>query len=130
MNNMDKRNLKYYLRWSNGYQQEGQPYIPYQFYLENLETNEIINIENEEAINFIKEKTTNGFRNTNELFENHIKLFKILNIKDGLKNQKKDTNLNIRINGELLKKLKNKSKEENRTLSNLIETIIKDYLKR
>lgn len=127
---MDKRNLKYYLRWSNGFQEEGQPYIPYQFYLENLETKEIIEINNEEAINFIKNKTTNGFRDDNQV-DNHIELFNILNIKDGIKKKEvKDDIFHQRINKELHIRFKEQAKKENRTEANLFETILKDYLNR
>lgn len=44
--------------------------------------------------------------------------------------ESKDTNLNIRMNSELLEKLKDQALKENRTLSNLVETILKDYLNR
>ncbi len=41
----------------------------------------------------------------------------------------KDSILHIRINKELLERLRTIALIENRTLSNLVETILKDYLK-
>lgn len=43
---------------------------------------------------------------------------------------KKDTFLNIRISSDLLKKIKQTAKSENRTLSNLVETVIQKYLEK
>jgi predicted HicB family RNase H-like nuclease len=42
----------------------------------------------------------------------------------------KDSILHIRINAELKQEAIAKAKQENRTLSNLIEKLIKDYLKK
>ena len=42
----------------------------------------------------------------------------------------KDSILHIRINAELKQEAIDKAKQENRTLSNLIEKLIKDYLKK
>ena len=42
----------------------------------------------------------------------------------------KDSILHIRINAELKKEAIDKAKQENRTLSNLVETLLKDYLKK
>ncbi|WP_066645039.1 DUF6364 family protein [Christensenella timonensis] len=38
--------------------------------------------------------------------------------------------LSIRLDEEMIEELRVSAKKENRTLSNLIETILKDYLKR
>lgn len=43
-------------------------------------------------------------------------------------NLPKTSYLNIRLDELIIKELKAKADEENRTLSNLVETIIKDYL--
>jgi len=42
----------------------------------------------------------------------------------------KDSILHIRINAELKQEAIDKAKQENRTLSNLVETLLKDYLKK
>lgn len=49
-----------------------------------------------------------------------IKFTRMKNKKDGI--------LHIRINKELLEELKKQADKENRNLTNLIETIIKNYL--
>lgn len=38
--------------------------------------------------------------------------------------------LNIRIDPQLLKQLKAQAKKENRTLSNLVDTILRNYVKK
>ena len=38
--------------------------------------------------------------------------------------------LSIRLDEEMIEELRVSAKKENRTLSNLIETVLKDYLKR
>jgi predicted HicB family RNase H-like nuclease len=42
----------------------------------------------------------------------------------------KNSVLHTRISEELLEELKKQAKAENRTLSNLVETVLKDYLKK
>lgn len=69
------------LRWTNGSSDEYGNVHPYAFYLEDLKTGKYIAIKNEEAINLIKKLSTNAFRNE-KIYESHIKLFEVLNLKN------------------------------------------------
>lgn len=75
-----KNEYGYVLRWINGGGDESGNTWDYTFYLENINTQERIDIKNEKALEFISKKTTNAFRNDFNIYNNYVELFKILNI--------------------------------------------------
>lgn len=75
-----KNEYGYVLRWINGGGDESGDTWDYTFYLENINTQERIDIKNEKALEFISKKTTNAFRNDFNIYNNYVELFKILNI--------------------------------------------------
>lgn len=75
-----KNEYGYVLRWINGGGDEDGTTYDYRFYLENVDTLEKIDIVNQEALDYISEKTTNAFKRQNELYDAYVGLFKILGI--------------------------------------------------
>lgn len=67
------------LRWINESITDGLK-VSERYFLENVKTGEEIEIKDQKAIDFIKEKTLNKFRNDTYIYNTHVELFKILGI--------------------------------------------------
>ena len=67
------------LRWINESRVDGLK-VNERYFLENVKTGEEIEIKDQKAIEFIKEKTLNKFRNDTYIYNTHVELFKILGI--------------------------------------------------
>ena len=75
----DLRNVKseygYILRWINA-----DEYYPGRYYLEDVNTNEQLEITDANALDFIAKTKLDGFRSNAFIYENYVKLFEILGI--------------------------------------------------
>lgn len=75
-----KKEYGYILRWLNGGGDESGNSWRYTFYLENVATKERTEITDQEALDYIKAKTTNAFRTSLYIYDNYVGLFERLGI--------------------------------------------------